>query len=128
MSGSGGGPKGYIPIQVNMPPGVGDQYGIGVTTTIGTSGSRPPVSMTTGMGVSANGVPSSGRRVPMKKFEPREAVSVSNRATSDLADFFKNSAPPGGGFAGPGGAAGGSVGGSGSGEDPRYRRKKASFA
>ncbi|KAM7200104.1 hypothetical protein V8F33_004037 [Rhypophila sp. PSN 637] len=129
---SGGGSKGYIPIQVNMPPSIGDQYGIGVTKSIGTGGARPPVSMNNGMGISANGVPSSGvKRVPMKKFEPREAVSVSNRATSDLADFFKNSAPPGGGMAGAGPA--GSVGPSvGAAEDSRggtwNRRRKASMA
>ncbi|KAM7199517.1 hypothetical protein V8F20_005701 [Naviculisporaceae sp. PSN 640] len=129
---SGAGARGYIPIQVNMPPGVGDQYGIGVTTSIGTGGARPPVSMNTGMGVSANGVPSSGgRRVPMKKFEPREAVSVPSRATSDLAEFFKNSAPPGGGFAGAG-PAGPAGSGAAPGEDSRSgtwnRRRKASVA
>jgi hypothetical protein len=43
--------------------------------------------------------PASSGRVPMKKFEPREAVAVSSRGTSELAEFFKNSAPPGG--AGP---------------------------
>lgn len=128
-----GGPRGYIPIQVNMPPSVGDQYGIGVTTSNGAGGNRPPVSMmNSGVGISATGVPSSGgRRVPMKKFEPREAVSVSSRATSDLADFFKNSAPPGGGFAGaaPAGPAGPGVA---TGDDSRgttwNRRRKASVA
>lgn len=128
----GGGARGYIPIQVNMPPGVGDQYGIGVTTSIGTGGARPPVSMNPGTGVSANGVPSSGgRRVPMKKFEPREAVSVPSRATSDLAEFFKNSAPPGGGFAGAG-PAGPAGSGAATGDDSRSgtwnRRRKASVA
>lgn len=37
---------------------------------------------------------SSGGRVTMKKFEPREAVLVPSRGTSDLADFLKHSAPP----------------------------------
>ena len=121
--GSGGGVRGYIPIQVNMPASVNEKYGIGVAAG---GGGRPPVSMMNGMGMSAGGVPNSGRpRVPMKKFEPREAVSVPSRATSDLADFFKNSAPPGGGF-----AAVGPVGGpqAGAGEDARggmWRRKKA---
>ncbi|KAK3898208.1 hypothetical protein C8A05DRAFT_19158 [Staphylotrichum tortipilum] len=40
------------------------------------------------------GGPPRGGRVPMKKFEPREAVSVPSRETSDLAEFFKHSAPP----------------------------------
>ncbi|KAK3325158.1 hypothetical protein B0H66DRAFT_111325 [Apodospora peruviana] len=108
--------RGYIPIQVNMPPGVSDKYGIGLT-------SRPPM----GVSVSSNGVPSSGRRVPMKKFEPREAVSVPSRGTSELADFFKNSAPPGGGLQSalppsPG------VGDDGGSRGMWNRRKKASVA
>lgn len=124
MSASTNGSRGYTPIQVNVPPGGSEKFGMGVSG----GGSRPPVSMMNGMGMSANGVPSSGRpRVPMKKFEPREAVSVPSRATSDLADFFKNSGPPGGGgvFAG---AGSGPVGGGGGSEDVRgsmWRRKKA---
>jgi len=70
--------KGYTPLVVNMPPGV-DKYN--------PSNFRSTTSGTTSTG-----------RVPMKKFEPREPVSVSSRATSDLADFFKNSAPPGDGY------------------------------
>ncbi|KAK4163633.1 hypothetical protein QBC43DRAFT_57807 [Cladorrhinum sp. PSN259] len=46
----------------------------------GMGGSRPPTG--------ASG------RVPMKKFEPRDAVLVPSRGTSDLADFLKHSAPP----------------------------------
>ncbi|KAK0614039.1 hypothetical protein B0T14DRAFT_570025 [Immersiella caudata] len=72
--------KGYIPIQVNMPPGA-DKY-------------NPSNFRSTAPGVSEAPVPT--RRVPMKKFEPREAVAVSSRGTSELAEFFKNSAPPGG--------------------------------
>jgi len=75
-----GGAKGYIPIQVNMPPGV-DKY-------------NPSNFRSTAP--SAGAAPASGRRGPMKKFEPREAVAVSSRGTSELAEFFKNSAPPGG--------------------------------
>ncbi|TLS25289.1 hypothetical protein PpBr36_07597 [Pyricularia pennisetigena] len=67
-----GGGRGYVPIQVNLPPGVNDY------------GAVPPRPKTTG---------SSGR-VPMKKFEPREAVPVPNRTISELADFFRNSEPP----------------------------------
>ena len=81
-----GGGRGYIPIQVNMPPGV-DTYGL--AGGYGSSGA--------GMGAatSNSGMPStSGRRVPMKRFEPRDAVSVPSRGTSDLAAFLKNSEPP----------------------------------
>ncbi|EHA57279.1 hypothetical protein MGG_09259 [Pyricularia oryzae 70-15] len=67
-----GGGRGYVPIQVNLPSGVNDY------------GSIPPRPKTTG---------SSGR-VPMRKFEPREAVPVPNRAISELADFLRNSEPP----------------------------------
>ncbi len=74
--------KGYIPIQVNMPPGA-DSYA-----------PTPNFSKATAMmggGMSSGG---GGRRVPMKRFEPREAVSVPSRGTSELAEFFKNSEPP----------------------------------
>ncbi|OIW28519.1 hypothetical protein CONLIGDRAFT_681473 [Coniochaeta ligniaria NRRL 30616] len=75
----------HIPIQLNMPPGV-DKYnpaGHGGPTTSSTS-SRPTVSFNNSTG-----------RVPMKRYEPREAVSVPARsATSDLADFLRNSGPP----------------------------------
>ncbi|KAB5535106.1 hypothetical protein GE09DRAFT_350096 [Coniochaeta sp. 2T2.1] len=75
----------HIPIQVNMPPGV-DKYspaGYGGPAAMSTS-SRPPVSFN-----------NSTSRVPMKRFEPREAVAVPARSqTSDLADFLRNSAPP----------------------------------
>lgn len=75
----------HIPIQVNMPPGV-DKYspaGYGGPTSSSTT-SRPPVSFSNSTG-----------RVPMKRYEPREAVSVPARsATSDLADFLRNSGPP----------------------------------
>ncbi|KAI6382728.1 hypothetical protein MCOR25_000539 [Pyricularia grisea] len=67
-----GGGRGYVPIQVNLPPGVHDY------------GAVSPRPKTTG---------SSGR-VPMRKFEPREAVPVPNRAISELADFLRNSEPP----------------------------------
>lgn len=76
--------KGYIPIQVNIPTG-GDlfpSYGSSSAATIApsvppsTSSSRP-----------------SGR-VPMKRFEPRDAISVPSRGTSDLADFLRSSGPP----------------------------------
>jgi hypothetical protein len=75
---SGGGKGGYIPIQVNIPPGY-DKYGPIDTK----NASRPSVASSSG----------STGRVPMKKFEPREAVSNATR-TSDLAAFLRNSEPP----------------------------------
>jgi len=78
-SGGGGGGRGYIPIQVNMPPGV-DKY---------SPAANPPSPL-------ASAGPSATKsRVLMKKYEPREATSTSSRATSDLADFLRNSGPPG---------------------------------
>jgi hypothetical protein len=75
----------HIPIQVNMPPGV-DKYSPAAYggPTASSTGSRPPASFSNSTG-----------RVPMKRYEPREAVSVPTRsATSDLADFLRNSGPP----------------------------------
>lgn len=73
------GPKSaHIPIQVNIPSGY-DAYGQATTsqTPQNSSGSATP-----------------SRRVPMKKFEPREAVSSPSTRTSDLASFLRDSAPP----------------------------------
>ncbi|KAF5650959.1 hypothetical protein F52700_194 [Fusarium sp. NRRL 52700] len=71
--------RNYIPIQVNVPSGY-DKYGM----PTGENSSRPsqPASSS-----------SSGRRVPTKKFEPRDAVSNVSR-TSDLAAFLRTSEPP----------------------------------
>jgi hypothetical protein len=81
------GGKGYIPIQVNMPPGV-DKYSPQAASSSGGGGSMAPP-------------PVPKNKVLMKKFEPREAQAVGRSATSDLADFLRNSGPPGGGgFAG----------------------------
>jgi hypothetical protein len=77
---------GHIPIQVNIPGGVN-----GYVPPVRTS-SRPGAAATTTDGLGPLGM--GGPRVPMKKFEPREAASGANRATSDLADFFKHSGPP----------------------------------
>ncbi|PKS07646.1 hypothetical protein jhhlp_006252 [Lomentospora prolificans] len=80
---SGG--KGYIPIQVNMPPGY-DKYGP-VDTSVAPKTSSP------GAGTV---------RVPRRKFEPREAVSTqSSSGTSDLAAFLRSSGPPAAAAAGP---------------------------
>ncbi|KAH6690541.1 hypothetical protein F5X68DRAFT_203192 [Plectosphaerella plurivora] len=69
---SGGG-RGYVPIQVNVPGAGLDVYG---------GPDRP----------STQGTVSTGR-VPMKRFEPREAVSQTSR-TNDLANFLRDSEPP----------------------------------
>ncbi|PHH74939.1 hypothetical protein CDD82_4704 [Ophiocordyceps australis] len=74
-----GGRGGYIPIQVNMPPGYDNKYGANDVTP---APSRKPSSTA-----------ASGSRVPMKKFEPREAV-VSRSQTADLAAFLRDSGPP----------------------------------
>lgn len=76
--------RNHIPIQVNMPPGM-DKYSPTSSTTLptGMNGSSRPVASSAGSG-----------RVPMKRFEPREAQPVASRATQDLADFFRNSGPP----------------------------------
>jgi hypothetical protein len=79
-------PKGHIPLQVNMPPGY-DKYGpVGDSSPgggVAAQSSRPRI---------ASG-PGSAGRVPMKKFEPREAVPSASR-TSDLASFLRDSEPP----------------------------------
>ncbi|KAH7376259.1 hypothetical protein B0T11DRAFT_18676 [Plectosphaerella cucumerina] len=69
---SGGG-RGYVPIQVNMPGAGLDVYG---------GPDRPSI----------QGAASTGR-VPMKRFEPRDAVSQTSR-TNDLANFLRDSEPP----------------------------------
>ncbi|KAF4972752.1 hypothetical protein FZEAL_9534 [Fusarium zealandicum] len=74
--GSRSGFRGYVPIQVSMPPGY-DKYG-----PIDSGSSRP-----------SQPASSASRRAPMKKFEPREAVSNVSR-TSDLAAFLLSSEPP----------------------------------
>ncbi|EXA45009.1 hypothetical protein FOQG_06522 [Fusarium oxysporum f. sp. raphani 54005] len=71
--------RNYIPIQVNVPSGY-DKYGM--PTGENSSRHSQPASSA-----------SSGRRVPMKKFEPRDAVSNVSR-TSDLAAFLRTSEPP----------------------------------
>lgn len=74
-SSTAGSGKGYIPLQVNMPPGY-DKYGP-------TDRPAPPKTS-----ASAGGV-------PRKKFEPRDAMTSSSRSgTSDLAAFLRSSEPP----------------------------------
>lgn len=76
--------KGYIPIQVNIPTG-GDLF-----PSYGSSSAAPAVPSVPSSTSSSR--PSG--RVPMKRFEPRDAVSVPSRGTSDLADFLRSSGPP----------------------------------
>ncbi|RYO83508.1 hypothetical protein DL766_004966 [Monosporascus sp. MC13-8B] len=74
---STGAGKGYTPIAVNIPPsGVGN---------FGSDFVASPEASSPGTSAPA--------RVPMKKFEPREAVSTATR-TSDLASFLRDSEPP----------------------------------
>ncbi|KAJ2903235.1 hypothetical protein MKZ38_010187 [Zalerion maritima] len=77
--------RGYIPIQVSMPHG-SEAYGGG--------SSKSNLSVQSGPAVPGG----TGRRVPMKRVEPREAVSAASR-TNDLADFLMNSEPPNGAVA-----------------------------
>lgn len=76
---SRGGIRGYIPIHVNMSSPY-DKYG-----SPADSGPPQPTSQTASS--------MSSGRVPMKRFEPRDAVSNVSR-TSDLAAFLRTSAPP----------------------------------
>lgn len=72
------GTRGYVPIQVSMPGY--DKYGV----DSGASRPRvPPAANSMG-------------KVPMKRFEPREAKSSSSE-TADLAAFLRSSGPPDGG-------------------------------
>jgi hypothetical protein len=70
--------KGYTPITVDIPPGA-DSFRSEFMTSTNRATSGPRVS-------------SSGR-VPMKKFEPRDAVP-SKTQTADLARFLREDPPP----------------------------------
>ncbi|KAK2057626.1 hypothetical protein LY76DRAFT_91603 [Colletotrichum caudatum] len=69
-----GGGHGHVPIQIKDYAGE-DKY-----ATADTTGNR-------------SAMQSSAGRVPMKRFEPREAVSSTTR-TNDLAAFLRNAEPP----------------------------------
>ncbi|KAK0670572.1 hypothetical protein QBC41DRAFT_73669 [Cercophora samala] len=73
------GGRSYTPIQV--VPNMGSK-------AAAMMGGNPAPSTTNRPPVGGSG------RVPMKRFEPRDAVSVPSRGTSDLADFLKHSGPP----------------------------------
>ncbi|KAG8419731.1 hypothetical protein J3458_004573 [Metarhizium acridum] len=72
--------RGYIPIQVNIPPGY-DKYNP-MNGNIGANRARGPSTTSSTAG-----------RVPVKKFEPREAASKRSE-TADLAAFLRESGPP----------------------------------
>lgn len=73
---------GHIPIQVSMPPGY-NEYGLVDSPSSG----QPHVSSGLGAGPT--------RRVPMKKFEPRDATpNLGRSGTADLAAFLRDSEPP----------------------------------
>ncbi|KAK2037538.1 hypothetical protein LZ31DRAFT_169470 [Colletotrichum somersetense] len=74
LSSRAGGGHGHVPIQIKDYAGE-DKY-----ATADTTGNRPAMH-------------SSAGRVPMKRFEPREAVSSTTR-TNDLATFLRNAEPP----------------------------------
>lgn len=78
LSSRASGTRKYVPIQVNIPSGGDSTYNLP-----GDSFSRPRL---------PSSISSPSSRVPMKKFEPRDAVSTGR--TSDLADFFRDSTPP----------------------------------
>lgn len=105
----------HVPIQVNMPPGV-DRY-----NPAGYGGSSSSMTGPRQLGSFGN----STGGVPRKRYEPREAVSAPARsATSDLADFLRNSGPP------PGSLVQDPYPAVQSGQKNGFfaRRKKASFA
>lgn len=82
---------GHIPIQVNIPAGI-DPYQPQSRSAFPHASANS--SKAAGM-IGGGGPPSmGGGRVPMKKFEPREAVPIQRSATADLADFLRNSGPP----------------------------------
>ncbi|EJT76378.1 hypothetical protein, variant [Gaeumannomyces tritici R3-111a-1] len=105
-AGRAGGGRGYTPIQINMPGDLGDLSSL--------YGTAPPTRPATG-----------GPRVPMRKYEPRDPVLVRGRgATSDLADFLRQSEPPQDFAAAPRfGAVEQEVGGGG-GFSKRFSRRK----
>lgn len=75
-AGSKGSQGRHVPIQVSIPSSY-DRYG-----AIESSAGRPRLT------------PATNGRVPMKKFEPRDAVNTNRTGTSDLAAFLRDSEPP----------------------------------
>lgn len=105
-SGGGAGKGSHVPIQVNIPGGGGGLDGrpqgqaqAQAHPHPSRTSSKAAAMMGGGPGAGSMGAggggSGSGGRVPMKRFEPREAVPAPSRsATSDLADFLKHSGPP----------------------------------
>lgn len=107
VASTGGGGRGYVPLQVTMPPPL-----LSEQLSASTSG------LTSGNGAGTAAASSSnGGSFPRKKFQPREPVSNAPR-TDDLADFFRSTAP-GGVAMGMGGDDGGI-----NGPNPATRRKR----
>lgn len=83
-TGTAGSKGGHIPIQVNMPSGY-NAYG-----PIDSYGGQSPITS-----AQPNSGPSASRRVPMKKFEPREPTpNLGRSGTAELAAFLRDSEPP----------------------------------
>lgn len=84
VSSQAGNPRGYTPINVSIPSSGATSYG----------SIQPPVPRVNNS--------SSGGRVLMKKYEPREASSSGGMGrTSDLASFLRDSEPPPSAMAAP---------------------------
>ncbi|KAG6009035.1 hypothetical protein E4U21_003366 [Claviceps maximensis] len=124
---------GYVPIKVSMPTGY-DTFGSvdnknNYYSNGDNSARSPAVSRNRGTSLSSHPT----RTIPMKKYEPREAVA-SKTETADLAAFLRDSAPPrdhssmGGADRAPLGLDDESGGGGGSGTGKRFGRRKKSLA
>ncbi|KAG5969717.1 hypothetical protein E4U58_001149 [Claviceps cyperi] len=114
--------RGYVPIMVSMPSNC-DKFNLNSNTSP-VEARAPPGGGTLrsrmrGTSLSSLSV---GGRIPMKKFEPRDAVAGQSR-TADLAAFLRDSAPPMGGQ-----GQGQEEGSGGSGISRRFGRKKKSMA
>ncbi|KAK3402731.1 hypothetical protein B0T20DRAFT_399009 [Sordaria brevicollis] len=126
---SAGSGRGYTPLTVHMPPGV-DQYAPS-TVNQNSANHNQNMPMSRGRGMSQSSGTTAGR-VPMKRFEPREAYVAPTSGISDLASFLKNSTPPPSvgaaapfDFCGPAPSitsASGSRGGDGSGDSSSFSR------
>ncbi|KAG6027668.1 hypothetical protein E4U40_001384 [Claviceps sp. LM458 group G5] len=136
--------RGYVPITVNMPSNY-DRFNHLNSNNSNPSpveARAPPAGGTIRSRMRGTSLSSSspvGGRIPMKKFEPRDAIAGQSR-TADLAAFLRDSAPPMGGRPqgqlqgqgqgqGQGQEEGSSGGGGGGGIARRFgRRKKSTMA
>ncbi|KAG6165613.1 hypothetical protein E4U11_000262 [Claviceps purpurea] len=129
--------RGYVPITVNMPSNY-DKFNHLNSNNSNPVEARAPQtgggtirSRMRGTSLSSSSV---GGRMPMKKFEPRDAVAGQSR-TADLAAFLRDSAPPMGGQGqrqgqgqGQGQGQEEGSGGGGGGIARRFGRRKKSMA